>query len=114
MKDIVFLGDSLERLREFPIGIKQEAGYELHKVQCGEYPTDFKPLKIVGKGVMEIRLKDVSGIYRIVYAAKIGDLVYIFHACQQKTQKTAQSDIDLAKDRYKQLLQEQKNAKTDL
>ena len=109
MKEITFLGDSLDCLRDFPIETKQDAGYELHKVQCGEDPTDFKPMKTVGSGVMEIRLKDSSGIYRIVYTAKIGDMVYVFHAFQKKTQKTAKTDLDLAKARYKQLLQEQKN-----
>lgn len=106
MKDIVFLGDSLSCVRDFPDPMKQEAGYELHKVQSGETPTDFKPMKTIGKGVMEIRLKDAFGIYRIIYTAKIANSIYVFHAFQKKTQKTPQSDLDLAKARYKQLLQE--------
>ncbi|MFU8925221.1 type II toxin-antitoxin system RelE/ParE family toxin [Acinetobacter puyangensis] len=111
---ITFLGDSLDCIREFPDEIKQDTGYELHRVQCGEEPTNFKPMKTIGKGVMEIRLKDSFGIYHVIYTAKIDDMIYVFHAFQKKTQKTSKSDIELAKTHYKQLLQEQKDAKTKL
>lgn len=103
MKAITFLGSSLDDLRAFPADIKQRAGYELHKVQSGEMPTDFKPMPTIGKGVSEIRLKGESGAYRIIYTVKIGENVYILHAFQKKTQKTAKNDIELAKNRLKQL-----------
>lgn len=63
-------------------------------------------MKTVGSGVVEIRLKDAAGIYRMIYTAKIGDTIYVLHAFQKKTQKTSQHDIELAKTRYKKLLQE--------
>ena len=44
MKKIQFLGDSLKCLREFPEDAKQDAGYQLDKVQRGEQPDDFKPM----------------------------------------------------------------------
>jgi len=36
MKSIRFMGDSLKRLREFPDAARQDAGYQLDKVQRGE------------------------------------------------------------------------------
>ena len=36
MKLICFLGDSLARLREFGSDAKQDAGYQLDKIQRGE------------------------------------------------------------------------------
>ena len=33
MKPLEFLGDSLQRLREFPFRARKDAGGELHKVQ---------------------------------------------------------------------------------
>ncbi|SUO93034.1 type II toxin-antitoxin system RelE/ParE family toxin [Suttonella ornithocola] len=104
MKPITFLGSSLDDLRAFPADIKQRAGYELHKVQYGEMPTDFKPMPTIGKGVSEIRLKGENGAYRIIYTVKIGEHFYILHAFQKKTQKTAKVDIELAKNRLKQLI----------
>ena len=42
MKPIVFLGSSLESIRDFPAAAKREAGYELDKVQRGDAPKDWK------------------------------------------------------------------------
>lgn len=104
MKPLSFLGDSLKCLREFPEDAKQDAGYQLDKVQRGEQPDDFKPMSAIGKGVQEIRVWDDSGTYRVIYTARLGDAVYVLHAFQKKTQTTSKRDIDLAKDRYAELL----------
>ncbi|UNU73365.1 hypothetical protein LU293_00155 [Moraxella nasovis] len=58
MKDIEFLGTSLDDIRAFPNDIKQDTGYQLHLVQNGEMPSDFKYMPSIGVGVVEIRLKD--------------------------------------------------------
>lgn len=102
-KSIRFLGDSLERLREFPEDVKQDAGYQLDKVQRGMQPDDFKPMPSIGKGVEEIRLWDDTGTYRVIYTARLADAVYVLHAFAKKTQATAKRDIDLARKRYAEL-----------
>ena len=104
MKPIRFLGDSLSRLREFDTDAKQDVGYQLHKVQRGEQPDDFKPMPSIGKGVEEIRVWDESGTYRVIYTARLADAVYVLHAFQKKTQATVKRDIDLAKARFTELM----------
>ena len=108
MKPLRFRGDSLKHLPEFPADISHDAGYQLDKVQRGEQPADFKPMPSIGKGVEEIRLRDDSGIYRVIYTARIADAVYVLHAFQKKTQATSKRDIDLAKSRYAELVSEAK------
>ena len=61
MKPVRFLGDSLKRRREFPEDVRQDAGYQLEKVQRGEQPADFKPMPAIGKGVEGLRIWDESG-----------------------------------------------------
>jgi len=61
LKPLEFLGDSLARLREFPEDAKKEAGVQLHKVQQGLEPSDWKPMPTVGSGVREIRIREESG-----------------------------------------------------
>jgi hypothetical protein len=61
MKPVQFLGDSLQCLRDFPADARQDAGYQLDKVQRGLQPDDFKPMPTIGKGVEEIRIRDDSG-----------------------------------------------------
>lgn len=104
MKPIVFLGDSLGELRAFPDAVRHEAGFQLDKVQRGMMPDDFKPLSTVGKGVQEIRLRDASGAYRIIYIAKLEDAVYVLHAFKKKTQRASKADIELAKRRLAELV----------
>ena len=104
MKRIQFLGDSLKSLREFPEDAKHDLGYQLDKVQRGEQPDDFKPMPSIGKGVEEIRVRDDSGIYRVIYTAWLADAVFVLHAFQKKTQTTAKRDIALASKRYAELM----------
>ena len=103
MKPCYFLGDSLERLREFPKDVQQDAGYQLELVQDGEQPEDFKPMPSIGRGVEEIRVRDDSGAYRVIYTARMADAVYVLHAFQKKTQATSKRDLDMAKQRFQQL-----------
>ena len=100
IKPIEFLGDSLRSLREFPDDAKRDAGYQLDRVQHGLQPDDFKPMPTIGKGVEEIRVRDDSGAYRVIYTARLADAVYVLHAFQKKTQATSKRDIELAKQRF--------------
>ena len=61
MKSVRFLGNSLKALRDFPEDARQDAGYQIDKVQRGEQPDDFKPMPGIGKDVEEIRIWDESG-----------------------------------------------------
>lgn len=106
MKNLQFRGSSLNDLRDFPITARREAGYQLDKVQSGEVPDDWKPMATVGKGVQEIRVRDVSGAFRVIYVARFADTVYVLHCFQKKTQKTSKADLDLAAKRYNDLVKE--------
>ena len=104
MKPIYFLGNSLENLRDFPVNAKQDAGYQLDKLQRGGQPDDFKPMPTIGRGVEEIRVWDESGTYRVIYTARLPEAVYVLHAFTKKSQTTSKRDLDIAKLRYKELL----------
>jgi phage-related protein len=84
--------------------VRQDVGYQIDKVQRGGQPDDFKPMPAIGKGVEEIRVRDDSGTYRVIYTARVADTVVVLHAFQKKTQTTPQRDIDLAKKRFAELM----------
>lgn len=73
----------------------------LRAVQKGLDPADWKPMKTVGLGVREIRIREASGAFRVIYLATLSDSVVVLHAFQKKTQQTAQKDIDLAANRLR-------------
>lgn len=56
------------------------------------------------KGTFEIRLKERSGNYRVIYILKKKDAFYFVHAFQKKTKKTPKKNIDLALKRIRRLL----------
>ena len=62
----------------------------------------------VGKGVEEIRIRDESGAYRVFYLARIKGSVIIFHAFKKKAQRTPQREIEIGKQRLKEMLDESK------
>jgi len=100
MKTIQFAGSALDDIKAFPDPVKQRIGYQLHRVQIGEDPSDWKPMKTVGPGVREIRIR-VGDQYRVIYVASFSDEVHVLHAFQKKTQKTAKRDLDIAKQRLR-------------
>lgn len=102
MKPITFLGDSLASVRDFPEEARSEAGFQLSEVQQGRDPADWKPIKTVGPGVREIRIRETAGAFRVIYLATLPDRVLVLHAFQKKTRQTAQKDIDLAARRLRE------------
>ena len=106
MKPIEFRGTALDDLRSFPQTAMREAGYQLDRVQNGLAPDDAKAMPSIGVGVVELRLWDEAGTFRVVYVAKLADAVYVLHCFQKKTEKTRKTDLDLAAKRYRDLLKE--------
>lgn len=62
-----------------------------------------RPMAVIGPGVHELRLKDRSGIYRIVYAVHSAGTVYVIHAFKKKTQAMPRRSIELSRKRLKEV-----------
>lgn len=105
MKPVVWRGDSLARLREFPREAMREAGYQLERLQTGREAKDWKPMPSIGTGVNELRVR-MGGAFRVVYVAKFAEAIYVLHAFQKKSQRTARLDVELARARFKSLMNE--------
>lgn len=102
-KRVLWLGSSKADLKAFPKAVIAQAGYELYLVQCGLKPTDWKPMSAIGPGVREIRVRDSSGAFRVIFLASRPEAIYVLHCFQKKTRKTAPRDIELAQQRLKML-----------
>ena len=103
MKPVEFIGDSLARVREFPVSARRAAGYQLDRVQRGLEPDDWKPMKAIGAGVREMRIRDRASAFRVIYLATLSDRIVVLHAFQKKTQRTARTDIEMAAKRFRDL-----------
>jgi phage-related protein len=104
MKPVSLLGNSLDEVRSFPDDARHDEGFQIDRLQRGHDPDDWKPMRSVGPGVREIRVRDAFGAYRVIYIATLEDAVYVLHAFQKKTQATSKRDLDLATTRFKELM----------
>jgi phage-related protein/predicted XRE-type DNA-binding protein len=96
MRPVVFLGDSLGRLRALPQRARRDTGFQLDRVQRGLEPDDWKPMTTIGPGVKEIRVRNASGAFRVTYVASFAEAVYVLHAFQKKTRRTTERDLEIA------------------
>ena len=110
VKVVLWVGTSREDTRAFTKDARQRAGYELYQVQCGLDPSDWKPMSEVGSGVREIRIHTRLE-HRVIYIAKFDEGVYVLHAFEKKTRRTARTDIDLARARLKEALAMRRSAR---
>ena len=98
MRELIWVGSSLDDYKAFPDAVQDDMGYALYLAQEGEKPPQAKPLKgFKGVGVLEIVENDESGTYRAVYTVKFGKSVYVLHCFQKKSTKgiaTPKPDFD--------------------
>lgn len=104
MKPVSFLGTSLEDLRGLPVEARRTAGFQLHKIQEGGQPDDWKPMVTVGRGVVECRIRDASGAFRLMYVATFPEAVYVLHVFRKTTARTSPLDISLSRKRFRELM----------
>jgi phage-related protein len=103
VKPAVWVASARKDVRAFPDDARARAGYEVYRVQMGLDPTDWKPMVSIGDGVREIRVR-TGREHRLIYVAKLAEAVFVLHAFEKKSQKTTRADLDLARDRYRDLL----------
>jgi phage-related protein len=110
-KAIQWVGSAYDDLLAFPKEARKHAGFQLGKVQAGLEPLDWKPFDDVGAGTKEIRIKDASGIYRVMYVAKFEEAIYVLHCFQKKTRATSKQDKAVAVARYRAVVNARKERK---
>ncbi len=74
-------------------------------------PDDWKPFDDAGAGTREIRIRETSGSYRVMYVAKFEEAVYVLHCFQKRTQATNKQDKGIAEARYRAVVNARKAQK---
>lgn len=104
-REIIFLKPVKKEIEEFPFDIRKEILDALTLLQLGyklSMPLD-KNLSSIFPSLHELRIKDQSGQYRVVYWIKIEEAIYIIHAFKKKTQKMPQKNIKLILKRIREM-----------
>ncbi len=106
MKKVIWHPRALEAIQQFPREVKKEMGYLIFRLQQEErlgMPFS-RPMKSVGSGVQELRVRRAGGAYRAFYFLKLEEGILIIHAFGKKSQKTPRKEIEVGIQHLKELL----------
>ena len=90
-----------EWLKDLPAIERKVIGEDIKTVQLG-WPLGMPLVRNLGDGVWEVRIKLENRIVRVLFALDKATMV-LLHGFIKKQQATPKPDLDLAKDRLKQL-----------
>jgi phage-related protein len=70
------------------------------------YPAEVKTIKGAAyhaiTAILWMSHRERAGAFRVIYVASFGNVVYVLHAFQKKTQQTAKRDVELAASRSRE------------
>jgi phage-related protein len=92
-------------IEAFPAEVREDLADALARLEEGQslsMPLS-RPMPSLGSGAYELRLKDRSGAYRVVYALIVHGTVHVFHAFKKTTRTTPRRNMDLARRRLGEL-----------
>ncbi|GAA5503673.1 hypothetical protein Dxin01_03433 [Deinococcus xinjiangensis] len=102
-KGVVWLGSTLDDLRQLPEEVRGEVGYALDRAQRRLPHPSVKVLAGL-TGVQEVRVDHDHSTYRTVYVVNLPDALYVLHCFQKKSRQgiaTPQHEIELIRSRLK-------------
>ncbi len=104
--DIHWEGDTREVLQRWPKEIRVDFGNALNEMQEGRPATlRVRPMPSIAGGVFELKTDDEAKWYRMVYLARIEDVIYVLDCFEKDSRKTEKKNLDRALDRYKKVQQ---------
>ena len=105
-RSISWIGAARKEFERFPRDAQDVVFDALTVAADGGMAHIAKPMKGLGSGVFEVALKYRRNAYRTVYVLQIDERLWVVHAFQKKSTqgiKTPRHEIDLIKDRLKEL-----------
>jgi len=108
VKPIDSHGRALDFIRLQATSIRLRIGEALRDLQKGVnlgMPLS-RPMPTVAPGVHELRIRGEGTTVRVFYYVRKADAIVVFHAFQKKSQKTPSREIDLARQRLQEVLNE--------
>jgi len=97
---------ALKDFERFPEKVRTEALTALTIAAAGGKADVAKPLTGLGAGVWELAIKSRGDAWRVVYAVRIDEAIWVVHAFQKKSKsgiRTPKHEIDLVRERLKRL-----------
>ena len=107
-KPLIWVGDSLDKVKSFSDTVRGEIGVALYEAQLGGKHVAAKPLRDIGSGILEVVSDHRGDTFRAVYTVRLAERVYVLHAFQKKSKTgiaTPKPEIELIKLRLKRAIE---------
>ncbi len=108
IRPVLFHWRAKDEVRVLPRDVRVKLGTALMALQRGfnlAMPLS-RPMPAVRVGVDELRLRGESGHYRVFYYRKSAAGILVLRAFQKKTPETPRTEIELARRRLTEMLNE--------
>lgn len=95
-----------KEILDFPEDVREDLTDAIARLEDGHtlsMPLS-RPMPSIGHGVHELRFRERSGIYRVIYYLAGAGQIHLLYAFAKKTQQTPSHNIDLARRRLKEVL----------
>jgi phage-related protein len=99
------LKQCIKEIEEFPEEVRGDLADALARLQEGQtlgMPLS-RPMPSIGAGVHELRFRDRSGIYRVIYYLAGAGTIWLLHAFNKKTAQTPRHNIEVARERLRRI-----------
>lgn len=95
----------VKELADFPDEVRGDLADAIARLEEGHVlaPPLSKPMPSIGRAVHELRFRDRSGAYRVIYVLAHESDVWLVHAFKKKTQKTPKRNIEVAQQRLREI-----------
>lgn len=108
LRPVVFHHRATQEIRDLPRDVRLKLGRALFALQRGfslGMPVS-RPMPVVMPGVEELRLRGESGQYRVLCYRKARAGIFVVRAFHKKTPETPLSEIELARRRLTETMNE--------
>ncbi len=102
---VVVLPACQRELEAFPDSVRGDLADAMARLDAGltlSMPLS-RSMPSIGRGMHELRLKDRSGAYRVVYAIPRSGMVCVVHAFKKTTERTPLRHVELVRRRLKEV-----------
>jgi phage-related protein len=109
VKAAIFHPSARAAIRLFPEDVRRELGKAIFDLQKGvilSMPLS-RSMASIAPGAAELRVRDRSGNFRLLYYSRSARGILVFHAFLKKSQTTPKHEMELGRRRLKELLDEE-------
>lgn len=101
---VVFVNERAKNeFLSLPTGIRARSVTLLKRMEMVGPNLGMPHTRFLDHGIFEVRAKSSEGIGRTLYCTRVHETIYVLHAFVKKAQKLPRNDLNIARERMKEI-----------